>query len=155
MPRKTVFIKVSGDLVDKINEKNILIWLKTITQKSFTAICTGGGKQINEAFKERGYPIEFGPQGRITNTFEERQLARDVLEQNQTLVQDLLAKNGIMATVIIPVLDIASVLNHINGDDIARFATGYDEAYILTLKSRARDKKKQFSDCPKIRVKGF
>lgn len=152
MPRKTAFVKISGDLIDR---ESVLQWLKSIAKTFFTVICVGGGTQISEVFKERGFPINFGPQGRITETFEERQLARDVLEKNQVYVQDLLAENGIMATVIIPVLDIASVLNHINGDDFARLATGYDEVYVLTLENRVKDKEKQLSDYPKIKVKGF
>ncbi len=115
----------------------------------------GGGTQINKAFEEKGFSIEFGPQGRITKSFEERQLARDVLEKNQMYVQDLLAENGIMATVIIPVLDIASVLNHINGDDFILLATGFDEVYILTLENRASAKKEQFKNYPRIKVLGF
>jgi len=152
MPRKTAFVKISGDLIDK---ESVLNWLKSIAQTFFTVICVGGGTQINKAFEEKGFPIKFGPQGRITESFDERQLARDVLERNQVYVQDLLAENGIMATVIIPVLDVASVLNHINGDDFARLATGYDEVHVLTLENRVKDKEKQLSDYPKIKVKGF
>jgi acetylglutamate kinase len=152
MPRKTAFVKISGDLIGK---ESVLQWLKSIAKTFFTVICVGGGTQINEAFKERGFPINFGPQGRITETFEERQLARDVLEKNQVYVQDLLAENGIIATVIIPVLDIASVLNHINGDDFVLLATGFDEVYILTLENRVNAKEEQFKNYPKIKVVGF
>ncbi len=152
MPRKTAFVKISGDLHDK---ESVLHWLKSIAKTFFTVICVGGGTQINRAFEEKGFPINFGPQGRITETFEERQLARDVLEKNQMYVQDLLAENGIIATVIIPVLDIASVLNHINGDDFVLLATGFDEVYILTLENRVEAKKEQFKDYPKIKVVGF
>jgi len=152
MPRKTAFVKISGDLIDK---ESVLQWLKSIAESFFTVICVGGGKQISQAFKERGFPINFGPQGRITETFEERQLARNVLEKNQLYVQDLLAENGIMATVIIPMLDIASVLNHINGDDFVLLATAFDEVYILTLKNRVNAKEEQFKNYPKIKVVGF
>ncbi len=152
MQRKTAFIKVSGDLIDK---ENVLQWLKATAQTFFTVVCVGGGTQINEAFKEKGFPIEFGPQGRITNSFEERKLARDVLEKNQMQVQDLLAEWGIAATVIIPVIEIASVLNHVNGDDFALLATGFDEVYILTLENRVSAKKEQFKSHPRITVVGF
>ncbi|KKQ50491.1 MAG: hypothetical protein US70_C0036G0004 [Parcubacteria group bacterium GW2011_GWD2_38_11] len=152
MPKKTAFVKVSGDL---IKNENVINWLKTITQEFFTVICVGGGTQISKAFNERGFPIDFGPQGRITETFEQRKLARDILEENQMHVQDLLAENRIIATVIIPVLEIASVLNHINGDDFALLATGFDEVYILTLENRVDAKLEQFKNYPKIKVKGF
>lgn len=152
MPRKTAFVKVSGDLIEN---EHVLDWLKTIAQEFFTVICVGGGTQISKVFKEKGFIIDFGPQGRITETFEQRKLARDVLEENQMCVQDILAENGIMATVIIPVLEITSVLNHINGDDFALLATGFDEVYIFTLKERVDKKTKQFENYPKITVKGF
>lgn len=152
MPRKTMFVKVSGDL---INNGDVLHWLKSVAQDFFTVICVGGGTQINKAFEEKGFPVDFGPQGRITETFEQRKLARDILEENQMCVQDILAEKGIMATVIIPVLEIASVLNHINGDDFALLATGFDEVYIFTLKERVDEKTKQFENYPKIKVKGF
>lgn len=152
MPRKTAFVKISGDLIDK---ESVLNWLKSIAQTFFTVICVGGGTQINKAFEEKGYPINFGPQGRITETFEERQLARDVLEENQMYIQDLLAERGIMAIVIIPVHDIASVPNHVNGDDFVLLATGFDEAYILTLENRVEEKEKKFKNHPKIKIVGF
>lgn len=152
MARRTAFVKISGDLIDK---ESVLQWLKSIASEFFTVVCVGGGTQISKAFSEKGFPIEFGPQGRITKTFEERQLARDVLEKNQVYVQDILAENSIVATVIIPVLDIASVLNHVNGDDFALLATGFDEVYILTLENRVSTKEEQFRDYPKISVVGF
>ena len=108
MSRKTAFVKVSGDLVLR---DDVIAWLKwqSETEHYFLVICIGGGSQINDAFKSKGYPVEFGPLGRETKTFEERQLARDILETNQAEIQDLLAEQGIQATVIIPVLDIGSV----------------------------------------------
>ena len=152
MPRKTAFVKISGDLIDK---ESVLDWLRSIAETFFTVICVGGGTQINKAFRERGFAVEFGQQGRITKSFEERQLARDVLEKNQLYVQDLLAENGIMATVIIPVLDIASVLNHINGDDFVLLVTGFDEVYILTIENRVNVKEEQFKNYPRIKIVGF
>ena len=152
MPRKTAFVKVSGDLID---DASVIQWLKSITKEFFTVICVGGGTQISKAFKEKGFPIKFGLQGRVTESFEQRKLARDILEENQMYVQDLLAENGIMATVIIPVLEIASVLNHINGDDFALLATGFDEVYVLTLENRVTAKEEQFKNYPKIKVISF
>lgn len=110
----------------------------------------------HQAFQERGFPIVFGPLGRETKTFEERQLARDVLEENQSVIQDLLAEHGITATVIIPVRDIGSVLCHSNGDILTREAYhGFDRLYILTLAERVKSKKKEFESLPKIEIIGF
>jgi len=58
--------------------------------------------------------------------------------------------------VIIPVLDIGSVLCHVNGDIFALTAyQGFDKIYILTLQSREEQKKKELAMYPKISVISF
>jgi len=156
MARKTALVKVSGDLVSR---KDFLTWVKQIieVENYFVVICTGGGTQINEAFKARGFPVsEFGPLGRETKTFAERQLARDILENNQAEIQDLLAENQIQATVILPVLDIGSVLCHVNGD-IFVFAAylGFDKIYVCTLDERKEKKVEEYKKYLKIEVVSF
>lgn len=153
MSRKTALIKISGDLVgnDKVIEK-----IRKIAIESFTVIILGGGTQISEAFEQRGFAVDFGPLGRNTETLEQRQLARDVLERNQAETQDLLAEKGIVATVIIPVLDIGSVLCHVNGDVFLLSAyLGFDKLYVFTLKERMEAKRKEFEKYPKIEVIGY
>lgn len=151
--QKAAFVKVSGDLVSR---KDIIEWIKKISKDYFTVICIGGGTHISEEFEKRGHKIKFGPLGRETDTFDERQLARDVLEKNQTRIQGLLAKNKISATVIVPVLDIGSVLCHINGDVFVRAAyLGFDKLFVFTFSDRADAKKKDFKNLPKIEVIGF
>ena len=156
MQRKTAFVKVSGDLVTR---KDFLAWVKEVVdaENYYTVICTGGGTQINEAFKARGFPIsEFGPLGREAKTFAERQLARDVLENNQVEIQDLLAENKIQATVILPVLDIGSVLCHVIGDIFVLTAyLGFDKIYICTLDERKERKAEEYKKYPKIEVISF
>ena len=150
---KTALLKVSGDLVTR---PDVMEWVRLLSKTYFVVICVGGGSQINEEFRRRGLKIDFGPLGRRTKTFEERQLARDILEQNQARVQDLLAENGIKAIVIIPVLDIGSVLCHINGDVFVRAAyLGFDDLYILTYESRKADKEEVFKDLRRVKVVGF
>jgi acetylglutamate kinase len=156
MVRKTAFVKASGDIIAR---KDFLAWVKKIVdvENYFVVICTGGGTQINEAFKAHGFPTgEFGPLGRETKTFAERQFARDVLEKNQEEIQDLLAENQIQATVILPVLDIGSVLCHINGD-IFVFAAylGFDKIYVCTLEERKEKKMEEYKKYPKIEVVSF
>ncbi len=151
--RKTAFVKVSGDLVSR---KDVIEWIKKLSKDCFTVICIGGGTQINEEFEKQGHKIKFGPLGREVEAFHERQLARDILEKNQARIQDLLAKNKINATVIIPVLDIGSVLCHINGDVFVRAAyLGFDKLFILTHNNRIKVKKNEFEKLPKIKVIGF
>ena len=154
MNRKNCFIKISGDT---ILTKNVFYWIKKMSKKYFVVVCVGGGTQINEAFARAGLPVgEHGPLGRETGSLEERQLARDILEQNQSQVQDSLAKIGVNASVVIPVIDIGTVLCHVNGDQHVLSAyLGFDVLYIVTTKERVEVKKKSFSAYPKIKIKGL
>lgn len=150
---KTAFVKVSGDLVTR---KDVIRWLKNLAKDYFPVVCIGGGTQISAEFKKRGFPVTFGPLGRETKTFHERQAARDILERNQAKIQDILAEQDISATVIVPILDIGSVLCHVNGDVFVRTAyLGFDRLFILTRKDRLAKKKKEFKNLPKIKVIGF
>jgi acetylglutamate kinase len=128
-----------------------------ITKESFVVICVGGGTQINEAFKKAGLDVgTHGPLGRETKSFRERQLARDILEENQARLQDRLAKERIVATVIIPVLDVGSVLCHVNGDQFVRTVyLGFDNLFIVTTPDRIEKKKLEFADLPKVQVMAF
>lgn len=163
--RKNAFVKVSGNLLGK---REVIEWLRKVSKNYFIVICIGGGEQINEAFRKKDFSIKFGPLGRITKSLEEKQFARDILERNQTLVQDLIDGEGISAQVVIPIRDIASVLCHENGDLMILSAyNGFDKCFILTLKERVVKKKlwlKQLAKCfsyigegklDKIEVVGF
>lgn len=167
MPRKTALVKLSGDL---INRADVLAWLRKLTAEYYVVIVCGGGVQINAQFEARGFGKNYGPLGRETRSFEERQLARDILEQNQAEIQDLLAREGIPAVVLIPVLDIGSVLCHVNGDIFVLTSyLGYDTLFMLTLESRMNAKNDQLRNIwaafdggkfnqefpPKIQVVGF
>ncbi len=154
MARKTALVKMTGDLADL--RPDVIEWIRALSQKYFVVICTGGGTRISELFNERGIPFTFGPLGREIGSFEGRQLARDVLEINQAEIQDRLAVEGITATVIVPVLDVGSVLCHVNGDTFVLTAyLGYDAIYVLTLESRKERKKNDFEKYPKVEVVGF
>ncbi len=153
MARKTALIKISGDLISK---KEVIRKIREVSKKYFTVITTGGGTQISEAFQQKGFPINFGPLGRETGSIEEKQLARDILEKNQMEIQDFLSEEGIAATVIVPFMDIASVLCPINGDIFVLTAyLGFDNLYIFTLKEREKKKRKEFEKYPKVKVVGF
>lgn len=154
MARKTVLVKVSGDLCHR---EDVLKWIKARTEGYFVVICVGGGTQINQAFIEHGLTVdEHGPLGRATETFQEKQIARDILEVNQAKVQDLLSDKRISASVVIPVLDIGTVLCHVNGDIFVLAAYhGYDRIYVATLQDRANKKRQEFARYPKIEVVVF
>lgn len=152
--RKTALVKMTGDLADL--RSDVLEWLRSLAQEYFVVICTGGGTQISRAFEENGHPFTFGPLGREIGSFGGRQMARDILEQNQAEIQDKLAVEGITATVMIPVLDIGSVLCHVNGDTFVQTAyLGFDRLFILTLESRKAKKAAEFVRLPKVEVVGF
>jgi len=153
MSRKNCLVKISGDIL----QGAILEWVKELSREHFVVVCVGGGTQINEAFREAGLPVgEFGPLGRETKTFQERQLARDVLEQNQVEIQDKLALLGVYVNVIIPVLDIGTVLCHVNGDQFVLTAYhGFDVLYVVTTADRVEGKRESFAPYEKIQVVGF
>ncbi len=153
MSRKNCFIKISGDMLGD----DVLRWIKELSKEYFVVVCVGGGTQINEAFAIADLPVrEFGPLGRETETLEEKQLARDVLEKNQTEIQDRLANLGVHASVVIPVIDIGTVLCHVNGDQfILAVYHGFNVLYVVTTKDRVEKKKSFFSSYKKIQVIGF
>lgn len=139
MAKPNAFVKISGNLLE--NTK-VIEWLRETGEHYSVVVCVGGGEQINKAFEKGEHRIEFGPLGRVTHSLAERQLARDVLERNEALTQDMLDDNGISARAIIPVKDIGGVLCHINGDVMLLAAyNGYDKLFVLTLKSRVEAKK--------------
>ncbi len=141
MARKTALVKLSGDL---INRADVLAWLHELSNDYYIVVLCGGGVQINVEFEGRGFGKNYKTLGRETRSFEERQLARDILERNQAEIQDLLAEKHIPAVVLIPVLDIGSVLCHVNGDIFVLTAyLGYDKLFILTLEGRMAAKNQQ------------
>jgi acetylglutamate kinase len=136
---------------------DVLRWIKELNQEYFIVVCVGGGTQINEAFAAAGLPVrEFGPLGRETDNLKEKQLARDILEKNQAEIQDRLADLGIHASVVIPVIEVGTVLCHVNGDQFILAAYhGFDVLYVVTTKDRVEKKKSFFAPYKKIQVIGF
>ena len=154
--RNNILVKLSGDTIDLTDEQ--VTWLKVLSVKSHVVIVVGGGTQINDAFKKAGYEVKpFGPMGREHASFEERQLARNVLEKNQAELQDRLLGLDMHLTVEIPVVQIGSVLCHVNGDDFAKYAyNGFDKIYIVTKAGARADMKKEiFQNLPKVSIKTF
>jgi len=149
-----VFVKASGDLFYR---PDVIEWIRKLAAEYYVVILVGGGTQINEAFVEAGFEVgKHGPLGRETKNLEEKQLARDVLEVNKDVLQDLLALHGISAYVEKPVWEVAGVLCHINAD-IFTLAVyhGFDKLFVLTLESRVKAKEQELERYPKIEVIGF
>lgn len=146
--RQNALVKISGDLILK---REALVWLRELTKEYYVTVCTGGGSQISEEFRQRGWPIEFGPMGRKYETFEQRQTGRNVLETNQAQLQDKLDRYEINARVLIPVMDIGGVLCPINGDLYALAAyNGYDKVFVLTTNERVAKKQDWLRDVARV-----
>ena len=132
-------MKISGDL---LKNQKALMRLKKFSKNYSTVVIVGGGTDINDAFSKEGYESRFCPLGRITDTLEERQLARNVLERNQALVQDLLDEQGINARAVIPFREVGTVLYPENGDVmILSSYIGFDKILIFTKRSRVKEKR--------------
>ena len=151
--RKNILIKISGDLVEK---KETLQFIKAKTKDGYVVVVCGGGTAISEILKKENIESEFGPAGRIIPDFKGRQIARDILENRQTELQDRFNIAGINVLVEIPVVYIGGVLCHINGDDFLKSVVynSYDELYCLTEKWKVKKKKEIFDKYPKIKVIG-
>ena len=150
--RKNCLLKLSGDLVS--NESIELI--RGLSRESHLTICVGGGKQINERFEKYGYDIKFGILGRESETLPEKQMARDVLETNQALLQDMLESKGIVAEVVVPVMYIGTVMCHVNGDQYILSAyNGFASIYIATTPERVEAKEEKFKEYDKIKIVGI
>lgn len=117
---KNILIKVSGDLVDN---KKTFAFIKKKAEKNFVVILIGGGTEISKALAEEGIKSFFTEIGRVITTFKGRQIARDILEQHQKKLQDRINEAGITAVVEVPVINLGSVLCHINGDKLASFCS--------------------------------
>jgi len=154
MPRKNILVKVSGDVFLK---PEFVGWIGMFSPESHVVICVGGGTQIKEEFKRRGFKADnFGPLGRETRTAEEHQAAREILESNKIKLEELLAKAHAEAVVVIPMFDIGGVSCHVNGDQYLKAAyLGFDRLYVVTLWDRAELKRRHFLGLPKIQVKAF
>ncbi len=126
----------------------------------FVVLVVGGGTQINQAFERREWHDlvvkKHGPMGRELDTFEQKQVARDILEENQAKLQDALAEKGLNVTVVIPVIEVGSVLCHMNGDEYIRAAyLGFDELCVITTPERRKNKAADFAHLSKVKVMSF
>ena len=149
--KKKIFIKVSGDLIDKDTT------IKLIAEKTHDAevvVCVGGGTQINEVFQDANISLrKHGPLGREHQSDFEKNLAAKVLNENVTHTKSLLKKKGVFCKVIPPILDIGKVYCHVNGDQMVLASyLGFDELYILTTVERASKKRQEFSLYPKVLI---
>jgi len=94
MKVKNVLVKVSGDVIENDYFKKFVI---NLAKKSFVVVVVGGGTEISERLSEAGYKVIFDDiHGRITESWEERKIAREVLEKNSKVLQDFLLEEGFL-----------------------------------------------------------
>lgn len=130
-------IKVSGDLVGNQDATRII---KSEAINNFTVVLVGAGSDISGALKKERLDSVFTEAGRVISEFRGRQLARNILEENQKAMQNELIKNGINAIVEIPVISLGGVLCHLNGDNMAvACSVNFDETIVITKKGRSKD----------------
>ncbi|MCK4554350.1 hypothetical protein KAU19_05330 [Candidatus Parcubacteria bacterium] len=146
---KNVLIKGSGDVTES---HEFFSFVVNKAAENYTVVICGGGTKISAALEKAGYTVEFDKLGRrITKTWEERIIMRDILEREEKRLQDKFVGKGVV--IIPPVLYGGSVLCPINGDDLVKdYEIGYDDLYVLTTKERLEEKKVIFRDYPKVTV---
>jgi len=143
---QTALVKISGDLLEN---KKFFVWLKEKSEMFSIFILIGGGKQINEAFQRKRFPIKFVDGARVTENEEQKNLAEYILLKNQKKVQDICDKKKIYTEVVVPVIYVDKNLQHINGDDYAILATWlFDKVFVMTLENRVGTKNEKFRDYP-------
>ena len=147
---ENILIKASGDVIEK---EEVLNFIRKKARENYVVVICGAGTKIGKALGEKGYETKFDEHGRVTKTFEERRIVRDVLEDEQRKLQDRLIGTG--ANVIAPIIKLGSVLCHINGDAYVKAGyLGFDEMYVFTLRDRVEGKEKIFNGFSKVKVMG-
>ncbi|MFA6535941.1 MAG: hypothetical protein WC250_01720 [Candidatus Paceibacterota bacterium] len=145
-----IFVKVSGGLFTSAEFLRMMSRL----QYHRLVICVGGGSQINAALEKIGIERKsHGPLGRELATPQLRQVAEGELLKNQALLEDKLARLGITAKVIVPVLDLGGVRTHVNGDQMVKTAyLGFDRLVVMTTPDRLQAKRSIFAELPKVEI---
>ena len=146
-----ILIKTSGDTSDSYEFQR---FTEEKAKNDFVVVICGGGTKISKALSDAGFEIKFDDlHGRITNSLEERLIIKNVLDAEQKRLQDKFIGKGI--SVVAPLLDAASVLCPINGDNLVKaYYLGFDEIFVFTLKERTEVKKEIFKNYPKVKIIG-
>lgn len=148
---KNVLIKVSGDVS---GDQSFVDFVTKEAKENYTVVICGAGTKISEALRDAGHDIKFSDShGRVTETWEERQIVRKVLEEEERKLQDVFVGKGVIVEA--PMISVGRVLCPINGDNYVKAAyLGFDETYVFTLKDRAKVKEEVFENFPKVKIIG-
>jgi len=149
---KNILIKGSGDVTDS---QLFFDFVVEKALKNYVVVICGGGAKISLALESAGYTVKFDTLGsRITKTWEERMIMRDILEKEEKRLQDKFVGKGVV--VESPILYAGKVLCPINGDNIIKaYRVGFDEIFVFTTMERVEKKKRIFHDLPKINIIGI
>lgn len=130
-------VKVSGDLVEG---DSFYQWLNSVNNHGdYFLIIAGGGTAITQKLTEAGINWEFGENGREIKDNYGKKLAREVLMFQKAIVEDQVKKLAIDVDVIIPVVDCAGEIIHVNGDEAAKNLSPYfSKTYVVTLNGRVK-----------------
>lgn len=147
-----MLIKASGDVSRKFEP---LQFSRNKAKTNYVVYIPGGSTKISALLKAAGYKIRYDKKhGRITKTWKERKIQRDLLEKEEKRIQDKFVGAGVFVKA--PFLEIGSVLCPINGDNLVKaLYLGFDQIYVFTLKKRIKDKVKIFADYPKVKIIGI
>lgn len=149
---KNILVKGSGDITDSPRFFDFVV---EKAKENYVVVICGGGTKISAALEKAGYVIEYDALGRrITKTWEERLIMRDVLEHEEKRLQDKFVGKGVI--VVSPILYAGSALCPINGDDLVKaYDLGFDEIYVFATTGRIEKKKAIFKEWPKVEVVGI
>jgi len=129
---KNIVIKLSGDLKDN---DGALQFIKEKAKTNYVVVIVGGGTYISQELESLGYKTEFKNGIRIHPDINSRKIARNILEDIETDLQNKLLNTH----VVTPYLYIGRMLCHINADHFFELlAPSFDECYCLTLKGRSK-----------------
>ena len=148
---KNILVKGSGDITDS---QQFFDFVVDKAQDNYVVVICGGGTRISAALENAGFTVEFDAlERRVTKTWEERIIMRDVLEHEEKRLQDKFVGKGVV--VISPILYAGSALCPINGDDLVKaYDLGFDEIFVFTKKERVEKKKLVFQRLSKVEIIG-
>jgi len=149
---RNILIKGSGDITDSQVFFNFVV---EKARDNYVVVICGGGTKISAALEKAGYVVEYDELGRrVTKTWEERMIVRDVLEHEEKKLQDRFVGRGVI--VVPPILYAGSALCPINGDDLVKaYDLGFSEIYVFTKQERIEKKKDVFQKWPKVKIIGI
>ncbi len=149
---KNILIKGSGDVTDS---QEFFDKITKLAIDNYVVVICGGGTKVSVALEAAGFNVAFDSLNRrITKTWQERKIMRDILENEAKKLEDKFIGKGVI--VIPPILYAGSVLCPINGDDLVKaFDLGFDRKLVFTTKNRVKKKKIIFKDYPQVEIIGI